>query len=81
MKESLMKSQEDPPIRPHSWSWTGSISLWAGLSWILASDPPLSELYLEALRTLLLLISHQIFSVSSARTDPLLVFGIHPHPS
>ena len=51
MKESLMKSQEDPLIIPLSWSWTGSISLWAGLSWILASDPPLSELYLEALRT------------------------------
>lgn len=27
------------------------LSLWAGLSWILAQDPPLSELYLKALST------------------------------
>lgn len=78
---SLMMSQQDPLIIPHSWGWTRSISLWAELGKTLTSDSPLSKLYLEALRTLASFIipdTQCIFCQNGPFVLPLVLIPILP---
>ena len=49
----------------------------AELSWILASDPPLSELYLEALRILASCITPDTLCIFCQKSFAFFVFGIH----
>ena len=49
----------------------------AELSWILVSDPPLSELYLEALRILASCITPDTLCIFCQKSFAFFVFGIH----